>query len=141
MLKHMHRGMTWKNAKHGIPYGYLLNHVFEHFGVPLGRGVVGTIKQTFSTATLLEFSSGKDVEIARLRTQLQQAISQGPGTSSDSKEEVKKLRVENAWLIESNASLNEEIKSLNKQLIQAHVDANSRMNLVLQSFSPRPSLS
>lgn len=54
MLEHMHQIMTWKNAKHGIPYRYLLNHVFEHFGVSLGRGVAGTVKQTFSAATLLE---------------------------------------------------------------------------------------
>ncbi|KAH0633619.1 hypothetical protein KY284_036405 [Solanum tuberosum] len=41
-------------AKHGIPYGYLLNYVFNHFEVPLGRGVPGTTKQMFTAATLLE---------------------------------------------------------------------------------------
>lgn len=47
------------------------------------------------------------------------------------------MRAEFAQLLESNVSLNEEVKSLNKQLIQAHVDANSRLTFVLQS-SPRP---
>ncbi|KAK4737100.1 hypothetical protein R3W88_000797 [Solanum pinnatisectum] len=37
ILEHMHRVMTWKTAKHGIPYGYLLNHMFKHFEVPLER--------------------------------------------------------------------------------------------------------
>lgn len=42
VLEHMHRAMTWKRAKHGISYGYLLNYVFNHFKVLLGRGVSGT---------------------------------------------------------------------------------------------------
>ncbi|KAH0639108.1 hypothetical protein KY290_036402 [Solanum tuberosum] len=54
MLEHMHMVMTWKTAKHGIPYGYILNYVFKHFEVPLGRGVPDTVKQMFSVATLLE---------------------------------------------------------------------------------------
>uniref|UniRef100_M1BEU6 Uncharacterized protein n=1 Tax=Solanum tuberosum TaxID=4113 RepID=M1BEU6_SOLTU len=54
MLEHMHMVMTWKLAKHDIPYCYLLNYVFKHFEVPLGRGVPGTTKQMFTTTTLLE---------------------------------------------------------------------------------------
>jgi len=50
----MHRVMTWKLTKHGIPYGYSLNYVFKHFEVPLGRGVPGTVNQMFTTVTLLE---------------------------------------------------------------------------------------
>lgn len=42
--------MTVKNGMHGIAYGYLHNH----FSVALGRGVPGTIKQTFSMVTLIE---------------------------------------------------------------------------------------
>lgn len=44
MLEHMHKVMTWKNARHGIPYVYILNHIFTHFEVPVGRGVPGTMK-------------------------------------------------------------------------------------------------
>jgi len=54
MLEHMHRVMTWKKAKHGTLYGYLLNYVLKHFDVPLGRGVPGTTKQMFTAATMLE---------------------------------------------------------------------------------------
>ncbi|KAH0722772.1 hypothetical protein KY290_005420 [Solanum tuberosum] len=54
MLEHMHRVMTWKLAKQCILDGYLLNYVFKHFEVPLGRGVPGTTKQMFTVATLLE---------------------------------------------------------------------------------------
>ncbi|KAH0636589.1 hypothetical protein KY289_036504 [Solanum tuberosum] len=121
MLEHIHRVMTWKNSKHGIPYEYLLIHVFEHFRVPFGRGVSGIVKQMFSPATLLECEcaegkvkakshvsdlleqqeslkcelndfiltlSANEVEIARLKEQLHQTISQGPGTSTADKEEV-----------------------------------------------------
>ncbi|KAH0702585.1 hypothetical protein KY290_017900 [Solanum tuberosum] len=141
-LEHMHKVMTWKNANHGIPYGYLLNHVFEHFRVPLGRGVPGTVKQMFSSATLLKCEctegkvkgkshvsdlfeqqeslkrelndltvtlSAKEVEIARLKAPMQQTISRGPDTSVERKEEVEKLRAENAQLLETNASLGEEV--------------------------------
>ena len=44
MLEHMHKVMTWKQAKHGIPYRYILNFVFNHFEVPLGIRVPGTTK-------------------------------------------------------------------------------------------------
>ncbi|KAH0665067.1 hypothetical protein KY285_026273 [Solanum tuberosum] len=154
MLEHMRRIMTWKNAKHGIPNGYLLNHVFEHFGA-FWQGSCrdeGKVKTKSRVSELLEkqdtlkreledfttFLSAKDAEIARLRALLQQAQSEGPGTSSKTKEEVDKLRVDNAQLLESNASLSEEVKPLTEKLLQAHADANLRLNLVLQSFSPRP---
>lgn len=52
MLEHMPKVMTWKLAKHGIPYGYFLHYVFKHFELPLGRGVPGTVKQMFTTVTL-----------------------------------------------------------------------------------------
>ncbi|WMV49502.1 hypothetical protein MTR67_042887 [Solanum verrucosum] len=55
MLELMHQIMTWRNAKHVIAYEYLLNLVFDDFEVPLARGVSGTIKQTFSMATLIEY--------------------------------------------------------------------------------------
>ncbi|KAK4737467.1 hypothetical protein R3W88_001164 [Solanum pinnatisectum] len=141
MLEHMHR-MTRKNARHGIPYGYLLNYVFEHFGVALRRGVPGTVKQMFSPATLLECESiegkvkvkshvsdllehqeslkrelndltvtlkSKEIEIVRLKSQMQQTISKGPGTNSVSKKEVDKLRAKNAQLLKTNASLSEKV--------------------------------
>lgn len=44
MLEHMHKVMTWKNDKHYIPHGCLLNCLFEHFGVYLGRGVPNIAK-------------------------------------------------------------------------------------------------
>lgn len=44
MLEHTHKVMPWKNARHGIPYVYILNHIFTHFEVPVGRGVPGTMK-------------------------------------------------------------------------------------------------
>lgn len=54
ILEHMHRFMTWKNAKHGISYGYVLNFVFKHIQVTVGRGVFITTKQMFTKSTLLD---------------------------------------------------------------------------------------
>ncbi|KAH0778680.1 hypothetical protein KY290_005107 [Solanum tuberosum] len=54
MLEHMHMVMTGKSAKHGIPYGYLLNHMFKHFEVTLGQGVPYIVKQMFTVVSLLE---------------------------------------------------------------------------------------
>lgn len=54
VLEHMHRIMTGKDGKHGMAYGYFLNKVFEHFNIPLGKGIAGTMKQAFSMSTLIE---------------------------------------------------------------------------------------
>ncbi|KAH0644901.1 hypothetical protein KY284_032785 [Solanum tuberosum] len=129
MLEHMHRVMTWKLAKHDIPYGYLLNYVFKHFEVPLGRGVPGTTKQMFTAATCSNVSVLKErpgeVEIEQLKSQLQKVVSKGPGNSGVDEQMVQKLRVENEQLLKTNASLSEEFKALNKQVIQAHEAAMS----------------
>lgn len=54
MLEQMHRVVTWKKANHGIPYGYLLNFVFNNFEVPLRMGAPGTTKKMLTKATLLK---------------------------------------------------------------------------------------
>lgn len=50
---HIHKAMTWKSSRHGIPYVYLLNFVFNHLEVPLGRGVPGTTTHVFTVVTLI----------------------------------------------------------------------------------------
>ncbi|KAH0633531.1 hypothetical protein KY284_036317 [Solanum tuberosum] len=171
MLELMHRVMTWKRAKHGIPYGYLLNYVFKHLEVSLGRGVPGTTKQMFIDVTQLECEcvegkargrsqvadlieqqaslkrelidltailNDKEVEIAQLKSMLQKAISKGPGTSGVDDQVVQQLRDENELLLKTNASLSEEVKALNKQIIQAHEAANERMSLLMRTLNPLP---
>jgi len=39
MLEHTHWVMTAKHRRHVMAYGYLLNRVFKHLSVPLGKGV------------------------------------------------------------------------------------------------------
>ncbi|KAH0665678.1 hypothetical protein KY285_026884 [Solanum tuberosum] len=150
MLEHMHRVMTWKEAKHEISYGYLLNLVFNHFKVPLGKRVPGTTKQTFTMSTLLNATlknevtdltkilSDKEVEITRLKSKMQKTISRGPGTSEGHEQVLQALRDENTMLLKTNASLSEEIKSLNKQLIQSHKSVNERMLLLMRTLNPSP---
>ncbi|WMV10123.1 hypothetical protein MTR67_003508 [Solanum verrucosum] len=157
MLEHMHRVMTWKTAKYCIPYGYLLNYVFKHFEVSLGRGVPGTTKKMFIVVTLVECEciegkakgrsrvedlleqqtslkreltdltvvlNDKEVEIAQLKSQLPKVVSNGPGTSGVDEQVMQKLKAENEQLLKTNASLSEEVKALNKQVIQVHEAAN-----------------
>uniref|UniRef100_M1B289 Uncharacterized protein n=1 Tax=Solanum tuberosum TaxID=4113 RepID=M1B289_SOLTU len=78
----------------------------------------------------------KEVEISQLKTQLQKAISKGPGTTVVDGKEVELLRAENKQLLKTNASLVEEVKALNKQIIQAHVVANERMFLLMRTLIP-----
>ncbi|KAK4725126.1 hypothetical protein R3W88_027905 [Solanum pinnatisectum] len=124
MLEHMHKVMTWKKAKHEIPYGYLLNYVLNHFEVPMGRGVP-------STRCLLQPPCWN--------SKLQKAVLEGPGTTKVDEQVVLKLRDENAMLLKTNVSLSEEVKALNKQLIQAYEDANERMLLLMHTLNPLPS--
>jgi len=82
--------------------------------------------------------SDKEEEITRLKAELQKGASQGPGTYEGHELTIKELRDDNSMLLKTNASLNEEIKSLNKQLIQAHEGANERMMLLMRTFTPSP---
>ncbi|WMV45940.1 hypothetical protein MTR67_039325, partial [Solanum verrucosum] len=93
----------------------------------VNKGVEGTIKKTFSRVALIkcECVEGK-------------VMFQGHSTSTDPNEEIDWQRVDNARLTESNASLNEEVNSLNKELLEAHINANNCMNIFMLSFSPSP---
>lgn len=55
----------------------------------------------------------KEVEISKLKSALQKAISSGPGTNQDKEEVLRKFRAENTLLLANNASLSEEIQTLN----------------------------
>uniref|UniRef100_M1E152 Uncharacterized protein n=1 Tax=Solanum tuberosum TaxID=4113 RepID=M1E152_SOLTU len=65
----------------------------------------------------------------------------GPGTSHADDGVLQKLRDENVQLLKTNASLSEEVKAFNKQIIKAHEDADERMLLFMSTFSPLPPLS
>ncbi|XP_059315619.1 uncharacterized protein LOC132066303 [Lycium ferocissimum] len=54
MLQHTIKVVDVKDGKHGLPYGFLLTKVFEHFKVPTGKASKGTKKQMFSMSTLEE---------------------------------------------------------------------------------------
>lgn len=58
-MEHITKVLTTREGKHSLAYGYLLNNVFEYFGVKLGRGVPSTIKQAFSQTTLVECECNK----------------------------------------------------------------------------------
>lgn len=44
---------------HELAYGYLLNHVFEYYGVKLGKRIARTIKQALSHITLIVCENGE----------------------------------------------------------------------------------
>ena len=64
--------------------------------------------------------NAKEVEIAKLKSELQKVISNGPCTCQDIEEFLRKLRTEKALLLIKNASLVINFQNLNKQLIKAH---------------------
>lgn len=43
-LRHIDKVVNVKKGKHGLPYVFLLNSVFDFFKVPFDYGVVGTRK-------------------------------------------------------------------------------------------------
>ncbi|KAK4731147.1 hypothetical protein R3W88_024135 [Solanum pinnatisectum] len=67
--------------------------------------------------TLLD---AKDLEITKRKSLLQKEQSQGPGPSTCGQEDVEALKVHNAKLVESNAKLDDEVKSLTQKLLQNH---------------------
>ncbi|KAH0701672.1 hypothetical protein KY285_015950 [Solanum tuberosum] len=92
--------------------------------------VEGKVKGKSHVSDLLEQQASLKRELTDLTVTL--------NANSVDKEEVERLRDENAQLLKTNASLGEEVQALNKQIIQAHVDANERMTLLLKSFSSLP---
>lgn len=52
-----------------------------------------------------------------------------------------KLRDENSLLLKTNASLSDEIKALNRQIIKAHEDANECMFVFVRTLTPPPLMS
>lgn len=52
ILEHMHKIINARDGRHGMSYGYFLARVFDHFKVPLGLGVRGTIKQNLIALSL-----------------------------------------------------------------------------------------
>ncbi|KAH0665119.1 hypothetical protein KY285_026325 [Solanum tuberosum] len=82
--------------------------------------------------------NNKEIEIASLRSELQKAVSRGPGTSDENEQVLQKLRDENERLLKTNASPSEEVKALNMQLIKAHEDANERLSLFMCIPNPFP---
>lgn len=49
MMEHMTKALTMREGRHGLAYGYILNNIFEYFGVWMGRGVPGTTSRIFLT--------------------------------------------------------------------------------------------
>lgn len=54
MIEHMLKVAGFKDRKHGLPYGFFLTKILEHFEVLLGKDSVGTRKQIFTMSTLEE---------------------------------------------------------------------------------------
>ncbi|WMV09722.1 hypothetical protein MTR67_003107 [Solanum verrucosum] len=55
MLEHMHKTVIERKGKHGMGFGYFLTKVFDHQKVSVGPGTVGTVKQSISLSTLVEY--------------------------------------------------------------------------------------
>ncbi|KAH0775843.1 hypothetical protein KY290_007254 [Solanum tuberosum] len=120
VLEHMHR------AKDRSQVAYLLEQQ-------------ASLKRELTEFTA--FLNDKEVEIVQLKSKLQKAVLKGPGASGVDEQVVQELRVEKEQLLKENASLSEEVKALNKQVIQAHEAANKRMSLLMRTVNFLPPLS
>lgn len=60
LMEHIHEVMKAKDEKYGLAYGYLFNHVFDHFAFRPKKGLPSTIKQSFSQTTLVECECNKE---------------------------------------------------------------------------------
>ncbi|XP_019230857.1 PREDICTED: uncharacterized protein LOC109211739 [Nicotiana attenuata] len=161
MMDHMNKVAGFKDGDHGMPYGFLLTKVFEHFTVPLGPVKMGAKKQTFSKSTLEECKciekfggvvststisqlinsqNNATTEIRQLKarnaileTQISQ-LQEAPGSTCSQSEEAARLTKE-------NAELRKQVEDLKERLLNEKISANARMDLVLQtiSFTSKPS--
>lgn len=59
MIEHKTKLLHMTEGRHGLAYGYLLNHVFKYYRLQLSRGIRGTIKQSLSHTTLVECECGE----------------------------------------------------------------------------------
>lgn len=59
MIEHMTKVLNISEGRHGLGYRYLLNHVFEYYGVQIRGEIAGTIKQALSHTTLIECECGE----------------------------------------------------------------------------------
>ncbi|KAH0746349.1 hypothetical protein KY285_008006 [Solanum tuberosum] len=114
MLEHMHKTVTAKDSKHGMGYGYLQTRVFNHFAIPLGKGIKGTIKQTISLTTLIK------CECVEGRTG-----NKGKSQVSELLEQQQQLKHELEEMTVIMASRNAEIAQLNAQLLKAQAEGPS----------------
>ncbi|XP_055803513.1 LRR receptor-like serine/threonine-protein kinase GSO2 [Solanum dulcamara] len=137
--------MKARDGKHGLGYVYLLNLVFKHFGVVVGKGVKDTIKQAFSHSTLLECKcvegrTGKKAkslmyDFLEQQENLKQELEEMIVTLASRDAEISSLNAqlllsqtegpastEIAELKTQNVTLTAEVKTLTQQLLQAHGD-------------------
>lgn len=65
----MHKVMTVPDGKHGMPYGYLLNKVFDLFNIECLEGISRTINhEYFDWKWVCQSNSGDQVQISTLQT-------------------------------------------------------------------------
>uniref|UniRef100_A0A1U7XKX1 Uncharacterized protein LOC104235144 n=1 Tax=Nicotiana sylvestris TaxID=4096 RepID=A0A1U7XKX1_NICSY len=163
MIEHINKVAKLKDGNHGLPYGFLLTKVFEHFKVSLGPAKVGSKKQTISkvkleececiekvggvgnTSTISQLINAQNIATAEIRqlkarnaileTQLSK-LQETLGSHSSQSKEVARLTKE-------NAELSKQVEDLKERLLSEQMSANARMNLVLQTiasaFKPSPS--
>lgn len=159
ILEHIHKTVSVKEGKHGTGYGYFLTRAFNYFGLPLGAGVKGTVKQMFSANTLVECDciEGKVGHLSKMsellieQDQLKHELEDMIALLSKKDVEIAMLKAqldkaqsegpgseEVSELRAKNADLTAQVADLKEKLLQLHVDSDARLTLVLQSLSHKP---
>ncbi|KAH0644771.1 hypothetical protein KY284_032655 [Solanum tuberosum] len=159
MLEYMHNTISVKDGRHGMGYGYFLTKVFKYFEIPLGLGVIGTVKQNIFMDILvkwecLEERTWTKSKVSEMVVEQEQVIHELEEMTAilankDSKiarlrvellkakiegpgeDELAALKVQNNVLITMNIVLNGRLLS----------KADDRLTLLLQSVTSKPTLS
>ncbi|TMW88645.1 hypothetical protein EJD97_018285 [Solanum chilense] len=133
MLEHMYKTVIERKGIHGMGYGYFLTEVFKYINIPLSVGK-SKMAQLIEDQDQLKHKleeltmrlSGKDAEIAILKTELLNAETEGPGTAV-----VQALERE-------NTELRAKVIALQEKAIKDNDAANGRLTLIIQSLSHQP---
>lgn len=76
MLEHIYKITTFRDRRNGLMYVYLLNKVFSHYKIKFGKGVAGTMKQSFSLTALIEYECTEERTRNKAKSQVSDLLKQ-----------------------------------------------------------------
>ncbi|TMW91242.1 hypothetical protein EJD97_014581 [Solanum chilense] len=159
MVEHMYKTVIERKGIHGMGYGYFLTKIFKYFNIPLGVGMVGTVKQDFSETTFVEYECNKGkgnpkskmAQLIEDQDQLKHEVEELTMRLSGKDAEIAILKAELLTvqtegpgtdavqaLKRENAELRAKVIALQEKAIKDNDATNARLTLIIQSLSHQP---